>query len=292
VLIILILILVLIAIVLGVYFYYRTQVIYLPIEGEDAAPRELRWAVHLMIDAGGAKLQCAGAIVDQDWVLTAAHCIPDPGAPEKVTAHLLTTDLSSPTIPDVQFDRIIVREGFSGRLSEGHAATYSNDLALLRFKLGDEEMADEIRRYFATLKIVPLTPEEHLEHANARKAALLAGWGETETGDASRTLKKANVQIISFSECKDAYGDAVNEAMVCVRPLTAGGRAAFCRGDSGGPLMVSDGASWRLAGIASWRHGDCLNARMPSVYVRTDTIDEWVARTIGQSAAVNAGVSP
>jgi len=67
--------------------------------------------------------------------------------------------------------------------------------------------------------------------------------------------------------------------MLCAG-LAEGGRDT-CYGDSGGPLMVDDGAGGALqAGITSFGTG-CAIAGFPGVYTRTDAFAGWIAATIG-----------
>lgn len=55
-----------------------------------------------------------------------------------------------------------------------------------------------------------------------------------------QSLHMAILRVISNAECRSVYGDVVQDSHVC----TSGtGRIGICRGDTGGPLVVS--STWR-----------------------------------------------
>ncbi|MBC7643787.1 MAG: serine protease [Thermoleophilia bacterium] len=128
----------------------------------------------------------------------------------------------------------------------------------------------------------------------------IVGWGERASGQISvfgvtlaNTLSEVAVPIRSDDEC-DHGGPAAGlgygrnfdpTTQLCVGTLdtsnylndssaTPNGTGA-CYGDSGGPLMVTDGAGgWRVAGITSWGI-ECGSRTFFSVYTRAAAIQAF-----------------
>uniref|UniRef100_A0A336LKM1 CSON010535 protein n=1 Tax=Culicoides sonorensis TaxID=179676 RepID=A0A336LKM1_CULSO len=63
--------------------------------------------------------------------------------------------------------------------------------------------------------------------------AVIAGWGDTNTGELNSLLHKVELPIVNTEDCKIAWNGEVSETMVCAgRP-----GADTCSSDNGGPLV-------------------------------------------------------
>jgi secreted trypsin-like serine protease len=102
----------------------------------------------------------------------------------------------------------------------------------------------------------------------------ILGWGRTsEDGEASRFLLKAQVPLMADAACEKAYPRFQAEAMTCAGVPKGG--VDTCQGDSGGPLII-DG---ELAGITSWGEG-CAAPGKPGVYTRVAAYTDDLAGQI------------
>ena len=102
----------------------------------------------------------------------------------------------------------------------------------------------------------------------------ISGWGVTEAGTPSDTLRKASVQVVSLEECKRSYGSAaIQDNMLCAGH---GGKDS-CQGDSGGPAiwMNPDDGHGYSVGVTSWGVG-CGMDGFPGVYVRVTSYLDWI----------------
>lgn len=106
---------------------------------------------------------------------------------------------------------------------------------------------------------------------------LVSGWGRSESPMNDRKLLRvALVQAINQTKCQSIYKKQFKEPMMCAG-APEGGKDA-CRGDSGGPLINSDGVQ---VGVVSWGKGCGLKKR-PGVYTRVDKVSEWIQTVINE----------
>ena len=195
---------------------------------------------------------CGGSLVDEVWVLTAAHCV------RGITPAEFRIVVGA--------SRLSAGDGQVRRPAEVRAdpeydgdATHGADVALVRLSAPVEG-------------IVPVEPVRPAERGlwEAGDNATVVGWGVTsEAGTAaSDELRAARVPIQpdAVMTAPGAYGDSfLPPDMIGAGPLDGGSDACF--GDSGGPLLVGRGPAVRQVGIVSFGLG-CGRAGHPGVYSR------------------------
>jgi secreted trypsin-like serine protease len=241
--------------------------------GGDAASQDEYPAQGALFEDG--TFICGGTLVSNRYFLTAAHCV--------------TTGTS---VDD--FHRFTVRLGsvnrnagalftFSAleRNADYDPGTFDNDTALFTLS-SPAPAADEPMRVIAA--------SEDIFWAPTRQATLI-GWGDTTRtgGDDSPTLLETTAPMRSDADCANAYrsssvsSDFHPDTMVCA----GDGATDTCFGDSGGPMMVSDGAFLVLAGITSWGGEVCGDPNAPGVYSRlgADGLNSWVRERVPMAGA-------
>ncbi|XP_016838732.1 trypsin-7 [Nasonia vitripennis] len=202
--------------------------------------------------------KCGGAIIAEDWVITAAHCL------KSSNPSHLSIKAGSSTLGGrgqvVDVHHVIRHEDYSRRESD-------YDIALLQLEsplaLGS--------------KIQPIELAEAADYYSTGSKASVTGWGvEESSGELSNYLREVSVPLISNSECSRLYGQRrITERMLCAGYVGRGGKDA-CQGDSGGPL-VQDG---KLIGIVSWGFG-CAEPNYPGVYTRVTALRSWISEIAG-----------
>jgi trypsin len=227
--------------------------------GEPTDIKEHPWQVAIHITRRGKLFLCSGSLIEQRWVLTAAHCFDKSTQPGEVTAKAGVTDYAAKGTW-AAIDKVVLH-------AEYDSATHINDIALIRFKgtpKGDITPAS-IRRLDAgeTLKVDQLL--------------VVTGWGKTETGQGSKQLRKAKVPYVENETCNgpESYNGTILPGMLCAG-FREGGIDA-CLGDSGGPLVWDkpDKVPPALVGIVSFGAG-CAQKAKYGVYT-------WIAKAIASA---------
>jgi len=185
---------------------------------------------------------CGGTLVDDNKVITAAHCTVGK-QPADIQVVAGREDKASGAGTTSAVRSIWVNPQFTDVRS-------GSDVSVLTLA--------------ARLPYEPLDlprPDNHDLYA-AGQPGLILGWGRTAAdGQPSQYLMQASVPVMADPDCLKAYPDYKAEAMVCAGVPQGG--VDTCQGDSGGPLVV-DG---KLAGITSWGEG-CAAPGKPGVYTR------------------------
>jgi secreted trypsin-like serine protease len=244
--------------------------------GTVAPARQWPWQVALLSNrrrvSNFANQFCGGTLVDEWFVVTAAHCVTEDG--------LLSDKSSILVLTGTQTLSKVVGEDAGGVRREIEAIirhpNYNDnnsnyDIALIKLKTP----ATGIR----TARLITKAQETTL--AAARDWSFVTGWGDLGNGTYPTTLRQVQVPIVARALCDNAYNGAITATMICAG-LAAGGKDS-CQGDSGGPLIVRDAQNrWQLlAGVVSWGEG-CALPDYFGVYARVAVFQRWIVEKMRQ----------
>uniref|UniRef100_A0A1B0GLS4 Peptidase S1 domain-containing protein n=1 Tax=Lutzomyia longipalpis TaxID=7200 RepID=A0A1B0GLS4_LUTLO len=237
--------------------------------GEEAKPHEFPYMISLQwLDNPEQKHFCGGSILNENWILTAGHCIKAfsnvTGMTEIVAgAHLI----SQPS----QYEQrrkpksIIVHESYDMANSPG-----PYDLALIEV---DEPFV--FNEYVGSLSLPadePFYPTGSLT---------ITGWGSTSTDEIpeySDKLLKADVDMVTLEMCYRMYANGpLHDTNLC-----AGDRYKVpCNCDSGGPLVDIDSAGKVVVyGVVSWSYQPCGVPGKTAVFVNVSYFVNWTQERI------------
>lgn len=228
------------------------------IGGEETTIEENPFVVALTT-ADGFQF-CGGTIVAPTKVLTAAHCT-DGSSPADIKVVAGRTSLSTGGGTTANVTTVWIHPKWDSSALTNDASVLTLDTSLTETPLPLAAPADS-----------------NLYKAGANSTVL--GWGTTELGETSDTLRKVDVPVTADDTCAASYPDDFDAATMVCAGLAEGGKDS-CQGDSGGPLVghAADGTR-KLIGIVSWGQG-CAEPGFYGVYGRVAAFYDVLQGAIG-----------
>ncbi len=217
---------------------------------DDAKYRIPATGFPALVDMPGAG---HGVLIAPQWVITAAHTIPE------------NTPLAKVSINgrDVDVERVVLHPGYRTLpkdLIEPAMAT--GEAMLLAVFLGTSDDIALIRLARPVTDIAPVALYQ--DSVKPGQVVELVGKGATGNGADGYALGDSHRTALrrAYNAITSAY-----DRWICYRfdepPSALPLEGALGNGDSGGPVLVEVGDQWQLAGLASWKvvHGHVLKAR-------------------------------
>jgi uncharacterized protein YegL len=222
--------------------------------GERSLPSSWPWLAALYTsDTGiGYKFSCGATLLNENWVITTAHCVFD----YRNAKHLIHIKLGKYRIGYHDLHKktygvdVIVIGDSRGR-NEYNPYTYNNDIALLKL--------NESVSFTRNIRPVCLfqAPEYyHSSLTSVNRTGIVVGWVIYTRNDnyTSISPRQATVTIQDSTRRTRHIGyNPLTSNMLCAR----GSNVHACYGDTGGPLMcqLSSNNRYTLCGIVSFRKG-------------------------------------
>ncbi|WP_459779439.1 S1 family serine peptidase [Photobacterium sp. R1] len=257
-------------------------------------PGELPWQAFVRIDFsenGTEAYQCGGVVIDQETVLTAAHCMVNAGrvaTPMHVRVWAGITSLEDAGNQNLApVSAVIVHPSYN-------SSNFNNDIAILRLAISLPPRAIPIR--IATVATQRRADAEFVSTwvVNGVRPAnlLVSGWGsdfpKSEKGVMS--LNQTLLSGVPDRSCDALWGSTVYPQVyslfVCAGPPSPELYRDSCFGDSGGPLVWQDPQAssdsdfgLRLVGLVSFGEGCAGN--LPGVYTQVSTYLDWIGSVLG-----------
>ncbi|XP_060597832.1 ovochymase-1-like [Ruditapes philippinarum] len=227
--------------------------------GRMALAHSWPWMVSLRINGSHT---CGGAIIHEQWVLTAAHCFEgNRHTIEWTAAAGKNSKLKTEATEQLRHvERIIVHSSY-------YYVTTVNDIALVKVDTPFILNSD-----VSTVCLPDREPQ-------AGQYGFVTGWGEVLGTCCPDVLKQVMLPIVPRSVCiqPDHLGNQVTDEMFCAG-YEQGGQDA-CQGDSGGPFVVKEANVWHIHGITSFG-SLCAAPKSPGVYTKVFSYISWIREKI------------
>ncbi|XP_045177308.2 chymotrypsin-like protease CTRL-1 [Mercenaria mercenaria] len=211
---------------------------------------------------------CGGSLVNNIWVVTAAHCVC------KLEDYIIRVVLGD--------YRLSTRTNNREQMIDPSRIWihgYYNESSLY-FDIAVVKLANSAKHTTYVQHVEIASP--NLDTFSENDICYITGWGNiigtTDRMYVSDYLMESRVSVISETRCRTFYGNIIEDTQICI----LGDHSSACCGDSGGPLVCQVGNEWKLAGIASWVGSDTCSPEYPNVYTRMRTFYEWTKSLMGQ----------
>lgn len=209
---------------------------------------------------------CGGSILNDRYILTAAHCVENTSK-SSITIWAGVTDFYSPGNyrQILKVKNIYIHPKF-------RRSTLDYDVAVLEVK--------KPFRFNNNVQPVTLISSSDKRPERVGNTVQVSGWGVPISGGSytSNLLYAVDVPVISNQTAQKSVNGTITPRMIATGPVSPVKRKGVCNGDSGGPLVFkqSDKKDIQI-GVVSWAIWKCPNNKNSiSGYARVSELIPWI----------------
>ncbi|XP_006903218.1 PREDICTED: granzyme H-like [Elephantulus edwardii] len=221
------------------------------IGGHEAQPHSRPYMALVELLHDDKLKRCSGFLVEEDIVLTAAHCW---GSPMNVILGAHDIKLQEKTQQGIPVKRAIPHPNFnngSGR----------NDIMMLQLNMKAQ--------LTTAVGLLPLPGES--DHVRPGQVCSVAGWGNISENKQTTKLHEADLIIQGHFQCACRFRYYYRTSQLCVGDPQK--MISSLKGDSGGPLVCKNVAQ----GIVS---SGSEKGTPPCIFTKISSFLPWIKKTI------------
>jgi secreted trypsin-like serine protease len=227
------------------------------IGGEEANAGQFPFAAAIYKSTADGTYFCTGALMNTQWIITAGQCV-EGGTLFTIRLGSNSLNSNDPNALRLSTDTYFVHPEYD-------PLTLINDIGLIKLRI-----AITLTDYISPISLLAgsTLPDS--------SSVLTIGWGQIddETAGLVDALNYVYLVTLSNEECRLAFGDQVNDNMVCV---DGNYNQGTCRGDLGSPLIQYGGSSLIYhVGVSSFISSNGCESTDPSGFTRTAPYIEWL----------------
>lgn len=235
------------------------------INGIEAARGQFPWQVGIFHTINGNRQFCGGALLNNQWVLTAGHCV--------YNANTFEVILGATRAYDNQNGKITMKIEKALYHPRYNPNNLNNDVAVIKL-ISPVQYSNYIQ---------PIRLPKSSDYLQPNNYVWVSGWGKTSDQQSQITniLNYVQLRTISNQECKNYF----NSNLILDNVVCCDGRQiqSTCNGDSGGPLIQEINGVWTHVGIVSFVSTRGCAVGYPSGFIRTASVLDFIYTNTGIS---------